>query len=239
MLRFLSPAWFALFVFDILFAVAFGVFFKGKDEEKARRIMLGIAIFNAFYWVLYKFMISLDVEYVFIFFEELPLHLCNINTILLIVALSKKNQTLMSFCFCFGTLGALLAIMTPDPFFVEVHLFSSRGAGYWIYHHLLLAQCIALVTSGLYKPQYSHLKKTVPLLFGIYLAMYPVNLLIRAITGANANYLYTFGMEGNPLTGMLYKLIPVYPLFMIPAVIPLSIIALFMLWLARLGSREA
>jgi len=215
-----SPLWFLLFAVDAVLVVIITLLLKDKTIDDKAKAMTALAVFNLLYWVLYKFLLSRDPTFIFRPLMELPLHLCNINSILLLVALSTKKPALLNFCYCFGIFGAVMAMVAPDPDFVNMALFSgARGYGYWFYHHILVVQSVLLVTTGFYRPSYREVPKSMVILIVIYFLMYLVNLLVRALTGVPVNYMYTFGLPGNPVLELLHSILPVYPLYLVPAVL--------------------
>ena len=236
LLSIFSPLWFVLFGADAVLVVVFSMFLRKKEIETKARILTVLAVFNLLYWVLYKFLLSRTPGFDFRLALELPFHLCNLNSMLMIVALNIKKPELLNFCYCFGIIGAFLAILAPDPDFVNIGLFSSvRGYGYWFYHHLLIVQCVLLASTGLYRPGFREIPKSFLILVILYFAMYLINLGIRALTGIPVNYLYTFGMPGNPLIEMLYKILPVYPIYLLPGLVVFIPLCIGLVALGRMG----
>ncbi len=231
-----SPLWFILFAADAALVVVFTCLLKGLDLKGKTKVLLALAVFNLLYWVFYKFMLSKDPTFDFQLPLELPFHLCNLNSMLMIVALLTKKPGLLNFCYCFGIFGAFLALLSPDPAFVNIGLFSSvKGYGYWLYHHILIVQSILLVSTGFYRPGYREVPKSYGILLVLYFGMFLINLTLRKLTGIPVNYLYTFGMPGNPALEMLYKILPVYPLYLVPALLPMVPLCFGLVALGRLS----
>lgn len=216
-----SPLWFALFGFDVVLAVVLTLFLKKKPTAFKAKFMIIMAVLNCIYWVYYKYMLSRLPHYDFILANELPFHLCNLNLMIVIVAIATRKPFLLSFCFCFGILGAFMAIMAPDPLFVNVPFNDIRGYGYMIYHHVLIVQSILLVSTSFYRPAYRDIPRSILILIALYLVMFLVNTILRRLTGLPINYLYSYGLPGNPITDMLYRWIPIPAVFFLPMLIPL------------------
>ncbi len=125
--------------------------------------------------------------------------------------------------------------MSPDPEFLGITMLNYNRIGYWITHHLLFVQSILLVSSGFYRPRYKEVYKSIIILLILYFGMFFVNLILRKTTGIPVNYLYTFGMPGNTIIEMLYKLIPVYPIYLLPALIAVTPLLYGFVALGRLG----
>ena len=231
-----SPLWFILFGADAVLVVVFTCLLKGSDIRFKTKVLLVLAIFNLLYWVFYKVMLACDPTFYFQLPLELPFHLCNLNSMLMIVALLTKKPGVLNFCYCFGIFGAFLALLSPDPEFVNIGLFTSvRGYGYWLYHHILIVQSILLVTTGFYRPGYKEVPKSFLILLMLYFGMYIINVVLRKLTGYPVNYLYTFGMPGNRALEMLYRIIPIYPLYLLSALIPIVPLTFGLVALGRIS----
>ena len=234
MIYMFSPLWITLFGCDVVLAVVLTLFLKKKPTAFKSRFMTVMAVLNCIYWVFYKYMLSRNPLYDFRLINELPLHLCNLNLMLIIIAINSRNPVLLNFCFCFGILGALMPIMAPDPLFVNVPFNDIRGYGYYVYHHVLIVQSILLVSSGFYRPAFRDVPRSLLILLALYFFMFFVNAVMRRITGFPVNYLYTYGLPGNPIIDMLYSWIPVAPLFMLPVIIPVYPVLLGITALGRI-----
>lgn len=234
MIYMFSPVWNAMFGFDVVLAVVLTFFLKKKSTLFKTRFMSVMAILNIVYWFFYKYMLFRDPTYNFVLVNELPLHLCNINVVLIVFAINSRNPVLLNFCFCFGILGALMPIMAPDPLFANVPFTDIRGYGFYVYHHVLIVQSILLVSSGFYRPAFRDVPRSILILLVLYFIMFLVNALLRRLTGLPINYLYTYGLPGNPITDKLYELVPICPLFMLPVIVPLYPVLLGITALGRI-----
>lgn len=230
-----SPLWIMLFGLDLILVVVLTLLLRKKTADFKGKLMGIIAICNCVLWVVYKFLLSRDPDFEFIFALELPFHLCNLNLMLLVVAIVTRKPGFLNFCFCFGVVGSLLSLLSPDPEFLNLSLFNYYRVGYWVYHHILFVQSILIVSSGFYLPSYREVPKSVLILLVMYFSMYLVNLLLRKLTGLPVNYLYTFGMPGNTIIDALYKFLPVYPVYLVPALVPVIPVLFGMVALGRLG----
>jgi len=97
---------------------------RGKPEARRSRYLIGVCFFNLALFTVYKLSLSLDTAYIrayypngFNIFNELPLHLCNINLFLIPLGVWKRNRSIMGFSFFVAPLGALatLGFYRPDP----------------------------------------------------------------------------------------------------------------------------
>ena len=229
-----NGTFFVLLAIFIAFAFAFWLIFR-KTSEKTRRIAVAalyIAGF-AFFW-LYKYWISIDEAYsvitaeagkgAFSWWSELPLHLCNINLMLLPIAVLSRNRSLLSFVFFMAPFGAIFAMVMPDVGFYGFSLFEPRVFGYFVTHMLILVSSLILGLLDLYRPKFRDIPMTMVYAFGISFIVFGINMLFRA-THVNdfANYFYTVvPPDGTPLV-FFHKLIPVPYLYMIPVMLFLPV----------------
>ena len=237
MISFLSPIWILLFVVDAA-AITVLTLKLRKNQEKAERVLTIIATINLVYFAFYKFMLSRQTVVSFNWFNEMPLNLCNICSFLIIIAIKTRKTFLMGFCYCFGLIGCFLALLVPDPDFINVPFFTPMGYGFWLTHHCLLVMCISLVSTGLYTPKYSDYPKMLLFLAILYLSIYGINIVLRKISGYPVNYMYTFGLPGNVIMDMMYNLLPVYPFYIMPIVIPLTPFAFLLMFIGRMVNED-
>ena len=196
-------------------------------SERARRVVLAaLSILTLIGFFVYKYYLSLDREYDVIMAEmggfnwwsELPLHLCNINMILLPIAVLKKSRPLMSFCFFLGPLGAVMALLMPGSGFGGHSLLLPRMLGYYGTHFMVIIEALALAVFGLYRPRFRDLPGTIAALLVVSLAVFGVNALLRA-TGLHpkANYFFSMETEGNPVLELFYRFVPYPYLYELPS----------------------
>ena len=132
---------------------------RGKPEARRSRYLIVVCLFNLALFTVYKFSLSMDAAYVrayypngFNIFNELPLHLCNINLFLIPLGVWKRNRSIMGFSFFVAPLGALMALIFPEPLFSGFSLFLPRIFGYYVTHALLVVCGLSLATLGFYRP---------------------------------------------------------------------------------------
>lgn len=204
-----------------------------RRREGIRRgaVVLACLITLAGFFV-YKYFLSIDAQFRalnggFNWWDELPLHLCNINLILIPIAVLTKKKPLLGFCFFVGPLGALFALIMPDSHFSGFSLLLPRMLGYYGTHFMVIVAALSLVTLGLYRPRFKDLPFTVLALAAVALVVFGINALMR-YTGVNpaANYFYIWEpLQGVSLLELFYQWIPIPYLYMLPCI---AIIALYM-----------
>ena len=222
--------------FNSLYLAVFGAFFlllilsslllRGKSEEIRSGVILAACLVTLIGFVLYKVFMAQDGDYALLIAEmggfnwwgELPLQLCNVNMILIPVAVWKKNRPLMSFCFFVGPIGALMALIMPANGFDGYSLLLPRMLGYYGTHFLVLVEGLALASLGLYRPRFRDFPGTILTILAIAFAAFLLNLLLRW-TGLHpkANYFYSVETEGNFLLEIFHRWIPVPFLYLIPS----------------------
>lgn len=224
-----NPVFFgSLAIFVALLIVTWALTRKKSEKFRANLIAIAFCVTFAFFWV-YKVFLSLDAEYSaisaaagngeFSWWSELPLQLCNINLMLIPIAIWTKKRPLLAFAFFMAPLGAIMALSMPSAGFYDCSVLLPRMLGYYITHFMVLIGGPALALFGLYRPKFKDFPITVLTAFCILLVIFGINSLMRA-TDVNpyANYFYCSDTDGNPLLELFYKLIPVPFLYMMPAI---------------------
>lgn len=112
---------------------------KSEDEREALIILLGIAMFYQFFIGFNSWNIKLN---------DLPLHMCNLATFLIPLALVTKNKPLFSFNLYVNVLGAFIAILVPDSTGLLSYKFLRFG-----YEHMLVFMVPFLAVSLKVRPR--------------------------------------------------------------------------------------
>ncbi len=227
--------------FNTLFCITFAAFIlilivvsliMRKRSDKAKRALIAItAILTFIGFFVYKYFISIDKEYDaitqnmggFNWWGELPLHLCNINLILIPIAVITMKKPLLSFCFFVAPIGALMALLMPANGFSGYSILLPRMIGFYGIHFIIIVMALSIVTFGLYRPKFRDLPLTLVTLLLVALVVFGINMLFRA-TGLHpkANYFFSVETEGNFLLEIFHKWIPVPFLYLLPSVLILA-----------------
>ena len=213
------------FAFFLLLLAAAGVLLKNKDDHTKRVILSVVCMITFIGFFVYKYYLSIDAEYDlltadregFNWWNELPMHLCNINMTLIPVAVLSKNRPLMNFCFFVAPLGAMMALAMPTAGFSGYSLLLPRMLGFYGTHFMIVIEGLAIVTFGLYRPEFRDLPGTFLAAVGLTFMVFLFDTLLR-FTGiyTRANYFYTYETEGNVLLNLFHSWIPVPFLYLIP-----------------------
>ena len=230
-----NPLFIAVFAAFLLLLTAASLYLRGKSEKIRRTVLVAASLVTFVCFFIYKYALSLDKEYSaitanmggFNWWGELPLHLCNINMIIIPIAVMRKSRPLMCFGFFVGPLGAMMALAMPGNGFSGYSLLLPRMLGYYGTHFMIVIEGLALVTFGLFRPKYSDLPRAALALFLVALAVFGVNMLLRS-TGLHpkANYFFSVETEGNPVLEIFHSWIPVPFLYVLPCA---GILAVYML----------
>ncbi|MBQ7064973.1 MAG: YwaF family protein [Firmicutes bacterium] len=222
-----TPMFWILFGTFLILLVIMTLILRNRSET-AKKVVICVICFSALIgFFFYKYFLSIDTEYDqitkmkggFNWWGELPLHLCNINLILIPISVLTKKRGLMSFCFFVGSLGALMAIFMPGIGFDGYSILLPRMIGFFGTHYIIAIMALAIVTFGLYRPRFRDLPVTVLTILLVTLAVHGINMLFR-VTGLypDSNYFFTINPEGNPVLEMFYKWIPYPFLYQLPCI---------------------
>ena len=224
--------------FNTLFLIVFAAFLallviaslllRGKSDKAKTTVLVAACLVTFVGYFIYKYMLSLDADYNVItanmggfnWWGELPLQLCNINMILIPIAVLTNRRALMSFAFFVGPLGALMALVMPGTGFDGYSILLPRMLGYYGTHFMVIIEALALAVFGLYRPRFRDLPGTIAALVLISLAVFGFNMLLRT-TGLHpkANYFFSVETEGNPVLDLFYSRIPYPWLYELPSIL--------------------
>ena len=213
----------------LLLAVALtitGSLLLRKKEQKTKDyIMVGLSIFNIIFFIIYKIWLSND-DYDFNIWKELPLQLCNINMFLIPLGIILKNKYLLTFSFYIAPLGALMALVFPDTNFINNDIFMLRNIGFYGTHIIIFGMGLMLASLGYVEPKLKNIKVLLISAVIFSLGAFIVNILLRLATGVDVNYFYAMDPSGISILELFWKLIPVKYLYLLPAVVILTIYTL-------------
>ena len=204
---------------------------RGKSERVRQWVLVGACMITLLGFVLYKYALSLDHDFNVItadmggfnWWGELPLQLCNINMLLIPVAVLRKSRPLQSFCFFLGPLGALMALLMPGNGFDGYSLLLPRMLGYYGTHFMVVIEGLALLTFGLYRPHVRDLPRAMLSALAIALGVFLINMLLRwSGLHPKANYFFAVETEGNFLLEIFHSWIPIPFLYLLPCLIILG-----------------
>ena len=227
-----QPLFYLCFAAFLLLLIAGSLLLRGRSENTKRAVLVAACLVTLAGYFVYKYLLSLDTAYNeitavmggFNWWGELPLQLCNINMILIPIAVLRRSRPLMSFCFFLAPLGALMALVMPGNGFDGYSIFLPRMLGYYGTHFMIVIEGLALASFGLYRPRFRDLPRTLLTAALIVLVIYCVNVLLRwSGLHPKANYFFAMETEGNALLELFYSWIPVPGLYLLPGAAILSV----------------
>lgn len=208
-------------IYPVIIVLTLFFILRNKSEKTKTWTLFGVAIFNAVLFTAYKIVMSQTFPE-FIILNKLPLHLCNINLILIPIALLTKSRLLYSYIYFIGALGALAGVMLFDSCFLGKGSFTFVIQAYFIYHSILFAMAILPICLKLYKPKMSDILRAFIVVLVLTCIMHGINTIFRATKWCTvAKYFYTYGMPDNPLLGWLQRLVPINLVYEFPLAIVL------------------
>ena len=247
-MRPLNPLFFAVFGVFLLLLVLAAVLLRGKSETTKGAVLIAACVATLIGFVFYKYFLSIDSDYNVItagmggfnWWGELPLQLCNINMIIIPIAVLKKNRSLMCFGFFLGPLGALMALLMPGNGFDGYSLLLPRMLGYYGTHFMVVIEGLALAAFGLFRPKFRDLPKAALAVLVIAFVIFLVNLLLRW-TGLHpkANYFFSVETEGNFLLELFHRWLPFPFLYLLPCIVILGVYMLLVTIPFELADRRA
>ncbi len=236
-----SSSFWIMHPFNGLFCAVFALFLAllaaaspilRRKSERTRRVVLScVCVLTLIGFFLYKYALFTDADYDVItagmggfnWWGELPLHLCNINMILIPVAVLTNKRPLMCFCFFAGSLGAMMALAMPSNGFDGYSLLLPRMLGFYGTHFMIVIEALSIVTLGLYKPRFRDIPMTLVTIVCIALVIFGINMLLRwSGLHPKANYFYSVETEGNFVLELFYKLLPYPFLYLLPCSLVLA-----------------
>ena len=230
-LRPFNPVFLVTLAFFVLLLVIASLLVRGKSARVKKTVIVTACILTLIGFFVYKYFLSIDAEYDaitsdmggFNWWGELPLHLCNVNMILIPLAVLTEKRPLLSFCFFVGPLGATLALVMPGNGFDGYSILLPRMIGYFGTHFMIVMLALAIVTFGFYRPRFRDIPLTALTLAAVAFVAFLICVLFR-VTGLHphANYFYTMEPEGNPVLGIFKQLIPVPYLYLLPSMLVIA-----------------
>ena len=227
-----NTLFFCVFAAFLLLLAAVSLIVHNKSERTKKIVLTAFCVATMIGFFFYKLFLSRDSDYNIITAEmggfnwwgELPLQLCNINMILIPIAVWKKSRPLMCFAFFLGPLGALMALAMPANGFDGYSLLLPRMLGYYGTHFMIVIEGLALVTFGMFRPRLRDLPGTVLSALIIAFVIFCINLLLRwSGLHPKANYFYSVETEGNFLLELFHSWIPYPFLYLLPSIIILGV----------------
>ena len=232
-----NPLFFTTFAAFIALLVAASLLVRKRSEKTKKIVLITACVITFIGFFVYKYFLSIDAEYDklvietrggFTWWAELPLQLCNINMILIPIAVAFDLRPVKSFSFFMAPLGALMALLSPAVGFNGYSIWLPRMLGFYGTHFMIIIEGLALATFGFYRPKFKDFPKTILTIVILLLVITGINLLlIKTGLYERANYFFTMEHEGISILKLFWSWIPVPVLYLLPgAVILLAYMSL-------------
>ena len=224
-----NPLFFTTFALFIGLLVAASLLVKNRSEKTKKIVLITACVVTFIGFFVYKYFLSIDTEYDklvvetrggFTWWAELPLQLCNINMILIPIAVAFDLKPVKSFSFFMAPLGALMALLSPAVGFDGYSIFLPRMLGFYGTHFMIIIEGLALATFGFYRPKFKDFPKTILTIVILLLVITGINLLlIKTGLYDRANYFFTMEHEGISILKLFWSWIPVPVLYLLPSAV--------------------
>ena len=229
-MRPLNALWFTILAVLVLILIIASIVLSKKSIEARKKVLVIASVLTLIGFIFYKIALSQDPEFDelrkglgmggFNWWGELPLQLCNINMILIPVAVILNKRELLAFCFFVGPLGAMMALTMPGAEFTGVSILLPRMLGYYGTHFLIVIEGLAVATFGLYKPKFRDLPRVVVTILIVAFVIFLIDMAIRwSGLYTSANYFFAVETEGNPILELFHSFLPYPFLYLLPCVL--------------------
>lgn len=222
---------FCVFAGFLSLLAAAGILLRKKSERTKARVVILSCAATLIGFIVYKYFLSLDESFNaitadmggFNWWGELPLQLCNINMILIPIAVYRKSRPLLCFGFFVGPLGAMVALLMPANGFAGYSLLLPRMLGFYATHFMVLIEGLSLVVFGLFRPRLRDIPRAILMVIVTALGVFCINMLLRwSGLHPKANYFFSVETERNPLLEVFYRWIPLPFLYLAPGIVILG-----------------
>jgi len=225
MIKPFNAAFFAVLGFAVFFLVLSYLLFRKASEQKKKIWIISLSLLNFVGFCVYKGFLSVDSEFLMIdqiekfdWLAELPLQLCNINILLIPIGLILNNRFLKGFSFYTAPLGAIMALIFPEPAFTGYSLFLPRNIGYYGTHIFVIICGLLLLIFGFFRPSFRDIPGITLTFIAVCASAHLINTVFRVLFRSTANYFYTYGADISILK-LCWNLIPVPFLFELPLIL--------------------
>ena len=220
-----NPLFCSVLAFFLLVLTAASLWLRRKSDRTRRLVLTGACLLTLAGFFAYKYFLSIDAEFDritagmggFNWWGELPLHLCNINMILIPIGVMTDRKPFLCFGFFVGSLGAMMALAMPSAGFDGYSLLLPRMLGFYGTHFMIVTEALAIVAFGLYRPRFRDMPMTLLTILLVALVIFGIDMLLR-FSGLHpkANYFYAVETEGNFVLELFYRLLPYPFLYLLP-----------------------
>ena len=225
-----NPMFIALFILGFIILWVLTKILKNANEGAKRAVYIIVCIISASSFFAYKYALSVDQEFNlaysayggFNWWQELPLHLCNIHMLLMPIAVATKKRSL------------LMALAMPAIGFSGYSILTPRILGFYGTHIMVIVEAIALYTLGFYKPEYKDIPRAAGTMLILATIIFGINLVLKFLKLCpNPNYFFLMDPEGNPILELFKSYIPYPFLYAAPCILILLVYMLIVTFIVQ------
>ncbi|MBR0136906.1 MAG: YwaF family protein [Erysipelotrichaceae bacterium] len=227
-----TAGWWLYLGAAFLLPLVFRAVLKDSPREVRLHFLFVFSLFQLIYLMIYKWSLRF-YRYNFTMWNELPFYLCNMSTLVSIIASGWDVHFLQCFCVTVGTIGTLLAFLMPDGPNVDLAFFSFNTLGFYGYHALLLATCLSYHVLGICAVEFSDIPMILLAALSCICLAHLVNTLLRKSVLPSANYIFTYTPD-NVILSAVYKKIPIPLVYLFPLLIPGAVLTAILILILRI-----
>lgn len=220
-----NAAWWLMIAVQVVLILLIWLVGRKKSDKARERLIIAVWVFMVIYLTAYKYyLVELSTAYETSFWNELPLNLCQVASLLVLPAILSKSRTLRGFCAFVGTCCSMMGMMMPVAGFYDIPLLSGESIGFYGFHGLVFVICVSLFTLRLYRPHVKDVPGIMLFLAFAALVAHGINWLLRATVFPGANYFFTYDTEGNPVLDIFRNMIDIPYVYQLPLLVPVGIV---------------
>ena len=213
----------SLIIIMVICAVVFGRKNRFKDENLKNRVLIVAALLIDSFEIIKIVMTSIATKDPMHWTMNLPLFLCSIQLITIPLAAFSKGrikEASLDFVTIFGVLGALLGTYFAGNNYGSYPVISVDNVISGITHCISGFTALYIVISGMASMKKKNIVITMGILGGFCVSAYIANMIL------DYNYMFLVRGDGTPYD-IVYNLVGGHPVLY-----PLSVVALFVLYIA-------
>ena len=234
-----NTAWWFMLAVQVVLILSIWLIGRKKSNKTKEHLIIAVWVFMVIYLIAYKYyLIEMSTTYETSLWNELPLNLCQVASLLVLPAIVSKSRTLRGFCAFIGTCCSLMGLMMPVAGFYDIPLLSGESIGYYGFHGLVFIICVSLFTLRLYRPQVKDVPKIILFLAFAALVAHGINWLLRETVFPGANYFFTYDTEGNPILDIFRSMIDIPYVYQLPLLVPVGIVLVLVSLLFRKTEKD-
>ncbi|MDR1151341.1 MAG: YwaF family protein [Bifidobacteriaceae bacterium] len=232
-----NVTWFAFLGVMALFGVALHLALRHRPRVIQVRVCMALGGVSVALYTFFTFKSILNPGMPeVVFWQNLPFHFCNLVAWGLLPAywfelhpprsalMVRAVDALRTVCYFLGALAGLLTLTSPVIVYIGHPLCSVESIGFYGVHSMNVILGTLLGSLGFFKPTVLGAIKSVGYVFVLMVvAIFPLDLLMRATVDPNVNYFYLFNPENADILEMAHAAIPFPVLYWIP-LIPVAIL---------------